>query len=105
MALESRQDVSQAALAEARAIVERELGGLAVRAYLFGSRADGTAGRISDIDIGVLPTGPIPFDTLARLRGALDDSTIPYAVDVVDLSHVVPAFRDRVIATGVQWIG
>lgn len=38
----------------------------------------------SGLDIGVLPTGPVPSDTLARLRETFADSTLPYEVDVVD---------------------
>jgi hypothetical protein len=59
----------------------------------------------SDLDIGVLPIGPLPADALARLREAFDESTIPYEVDVVDLSSVSPAFRERVLREGQQWVG
>jgi len=94
-----------AALAEARVIVSRELAGLPVRVYVFGSRADGTAGPASDLDLGVLPLGPIPFDALARLRDAFEESTIPWEVDVVDLSRVEPSFRDKVLKEGRAWVG
>ena len=97
--------VAEESLAEARAIVQRELGTLPVRVYLFGSRADGSARMASDIDIGVLPVGSIPFDALSRLRSAFEESTIPYEVDVVDLSRVEPAFRDKVLREGVAWVG
>jgi len=94
-----------AALDEAKAIVRRELDGLPVRVYLFGSRADGTAGPASDLDLGVLPLGPMPFDALARLRDAFEESSIPWEVDVVDLSRVEPAFREKVVKEGRSWVG
>jgi uncharacterized protein len=102
---EGTSTVARAALEEARAIVRRELAGLPVEVYLFGSRATGTASVSSDLDIGVLPTGPVPSDTLARLRETFEDSTIPYEVDVVDLSRVTPAFRERVQREGQRWVG
>ena len=51
-----------------RAIVRRELAGLPVELYLFGSRATGTARVSSDLDIGVLPTGPVPDAPIAVNR-------------------------------------
>ncbi len=97
--------VAWEALEEARAIVRRELAGLPVEVYLFGSRATGTARASSDLDIGILPTGPVPADTLARLHETFEDSTIPYEVDVVDLSRVTPEFRERVQREGQRWVG
>lgn len=105
MHAEGTSAVARAALEEARAIVRRELAGLPVEIYLFGSRATGTARTSSDLDIGVLPTGPVPADTLARLHERFEESTIPYDVDVVDLSHVSPEFRERVRREGQRWDG
>lgn len=50
------------------------------------------------------PLEPLPVAMLARLREALEESTIPYRVDVVDLSEADAAFRDRVHREGVVWI-
>lgn len=97
--------VAQESIEEARAIVRRELRGLPVQVYFFGSRADGTARTSSDLDIGILATGAVPGDALAGLREAFDESTIPYEVDIVDLSRVAPAFRERVLREGQRWIG
>lgn len=102
---EGRASVAEACLDEARAIVRRELGALPVRVYLFGSRASGTARPTSDLDIAVLPTAPLPVDALARLRDAFEESTIPYEVDIVDLSRVDPSFRERVEREGQRWDG
>jgi hypothetical protein len=40
---------------------------------------------------------------LADLRETLEESTIPYEVDVVDLSEASPQFRQRVKREGVVW--
>ena len=92
-------------LAEARAIVRRLVGSLPVRVFLFGSRAGGSPTPTSDLDIALLPDGPVPDDLLARLRDAFEESAIPYVVDVVDLSRVDATFREKVLREGQRWDG
>ena len=84
-------------------IASRELGSQRARLYLFGSRARGDAARTSDIDIAIWPEAPLEPGTLARIRDALEDSTIPYAVEVIDLSSVDERFRRRVLAEAIAW--
>jgi hypothetical protein len=90
-------------LTEVKRIVLKGLAGYAVRVYLFGSHARGTAHRASDIDVAILPLEPIPPWLLSVLRGALEESHVPYRVDLVDLSMTDPAFRARVIHEGIVW--
>ena len=84
-------------------IVRRELGGQPARLYLYGSRARGEAVPASDIDIAILPAVPLEPGTLARIREALEESTIPYEVEVVDLSGADVAFRQRVLGEAIEW--
>ena len=88
---------------QARRLVLRELAGQSVQVYLFGSWATGRATRTSDIDVAVLGAGPIPGDVLSRLREGLEESTVVYPVDVVDLAEVDDSFRARVFTEGVPW--
>jgi uncharacterized protein len=93
------------ALREAQRIVREEIGTTAAQVVLFGSWAKGCADRLSDIDIGVLPlttTGP---ELLGSIRERLEESDIPFHIDVVDLSEVDEAFRTRVFNEGELWIG
>jgi predicted nucleotidyltransferase len=99
----SASKTAAVSLGEARTIVKRVLGSLPVRVFLFGSRALGTSRPSSDIDIAILPDGPVPDDLVARLRDALEESAIPYPVDVVDLSRVDAGFRERVLRDGEPW--
>ena len=92
-------------LTEARRIVLESLGMHPVRVYLFGSRARGEEGRASDIDIAVLSSEPLPGWILSEVRERLDESQIPFKVDVIDLSTMDPAFRERVLKEGVPWNG
>lgn len=90
-------------LAMARDIVARELKGLRVRVFLFGSRAHGRPAPSSDIDIALLAETPLPRAVLGRIREAFEESTIPFRVDVVDLAAADEAFREAVLAEAVEW--
>lgn len=47
--------------------------------------------------------GPIDREIIATLRWELEESTVPYRVDVVNLDEVEPAFRERVLKERVRW--
>jgi uncharacterized protein len=92
-----------AALDEVQCIVSRVLSGQPVRVFLCGSHARGTAQRFSDIDVAVLPLAPLPAGLLSELREALEESAVPYEVDVIDLGEAAPALREKMIAEAVAW--
>lgn len=71
--------------------------------YLFGSCARGEERSRSDIDIGILPRGDVPSSFFAELAEAIEESTIPYDVEIVDLRRVGSDFLDEVRRTGVLW--
>ena len=96
-------EVARWALAETRRIVVAVLAGRKCTTVLFGSFATGRADRLSDIDVGVLPAEPLPVGLLAEIRERLEESQVPYDVDLVDLSECDPAFRARVLEEGVPW--
>jgi predicted nucleotidyltransferase len=60
---------------------------------IFGSRAQGRGHRFSDIDLGFIGKEPLPTALQTRLWDALDESDIPYVVDIVDLSSAQPEFK------------
>ena len=97
MAKESRY------LEEVKRIVLRGLGSRAVRVYLFGSRASGTEHRFSDIDVAVLPLEPIPQRTWLELQERLEQSSVPYPVDLVNLEDAPAELRNRVEREGILW--
>ena len=99
----ARDLAEEPSLAEARRIVLKVLGQQAVRIFLCGSRARGRAAPGSDIDIAILPLAPLPAGILGDLREALEESTIPYEVDIIDLSTVNEAFRSKVLREGIVW--
>lgn len=74
-----------------------------VRVYLYGSEAKGNTRRYSDIDIGLLSAEPLPLHFMNDLKEKIDNSTIPYHVDVVDLTQVDELFRQKVLSEGILW--
>jgi predicted nucleotidyltransferase len=93
----------RADLDEVRRIVLQGLGMHRARVWLFGSRARGTGGRASDIDVAILPLEPLPTSTLARIEEALERSLVLSPVELVDLSSADPALRERVEREGLPW--
>ena len=94
---------AQKALTEVRRIVLEMIGSENAAIYLFGSWARGDATRTSDIDIAIEPFADLPRGALARLRECLEESHIPYHIDIVDLRKADPEFRHRVLTEGIPW--
>lgn len=71
--------------------------------WLFGSCARGDARQHSDIDVAILPRDQLPLGFFGELQADIEESTIPYDVDLVDLSHADPALVDEVRREGIVW--
>lgn len=84
-------DLTPRELNEIRSILHRRLPGREVRA--FGSRANGTAKRHSDLDLAIMGDDPVPALTLEELRDDLDDSDLPFRVDVLEWRDVPETWR------------
>ncbi len=61
--------------------------------FLFGSRATGEASRFSDYDIGIRGKTPLPPLVKAQIEDALEESDIPYSVEVVDFFSLPGRFK------------
>jgi len=93
------------ALERVREIIFQVLADRDVRVYLFGSSVTGRVRRSSDIDIAIDPLRALPSALLAELRERLEESEVPYDVDIVDLSTVSPEIRASVEREGARWRG
>lgn len=93
------------AVARVREIVLRAVADRDVRVYLFGSSVEGPLRRSSDIDVAIDVRGHHPASLLATIREALDESDVPYDVDVVDLGEAAPDVRAQIEREGVSWTG
>jgi len=87
-------------LVQIKAILMHALHGKSCVVYLFGSRATGAAQPASDFDIAVLANEDVSRE-LSTARDMLEESNIPFKVDVVDLRLVAPAFRHVAQTQGV----
>jgi predicted nucleotidyltransferase len=93
------------AIEKLRRIVLDALGEHRAEVYLFGSHARGEVRHASDIDIGILPKDQLPDVFFANLADVIEESTIPYEVDLVDLRTVSSGFREQVFRSGIKWRG
>jgi hypothetical protein len=50
-----------------------------------------------------LSTAPLPVTFVSLLKEKIEQSTIPYSVDVIDLSETDETFRQKVLNEGVIW--
>ncbi len=79
---------------EIRNIIFRFLNPEKYNAFIFGSRAGGGARKFSDYDIGIIGNKPVPSFKKVLIEEALEESNIPYKVDVVDFSLVSSEFKE-----------
>jgi type I restriction enzyme S subunit len=90
-------------LAITRKIVLKHVDSRVFRVFLFGSRAAGNARFGSDIDVGILGNQPLSSAIIAEIEFELDDSIVPFQVDIVDFSRIDPEFRKVAMRHIVQW--
>jgi uncharacterized protein len=68
------------------------------RVFIFGSRAAGKSDRYSDYDIGIQGKRTLPSETKILIEEALEESELPYKVDIVDFSLVSNEFKKIVLS-------
>lgn len=63
------------------------------KVFIFGSRATNKNRPFSDIDVGVIPANTINSTSYFSIIDELDNSDIPYRVELVDFSTVDDKFK------------
>ena len=91
------------AIEELRRMVLEALGDHDAEVWLFGSCARGKVRHASDIDIGILPRDRLPVGFFGELEADIEESAIPYHVDVVDLRSIDPTWLDIIRREGINW--
>ncbi len=90
-------------LEQVKELVVDEISTRPAKLYLFGSWARGEEKHSSDIDIAVEQIREYDKYLITKIRLKLEESNIPYRVDVVDLSATDQNFNDRVKKEGILW--
>ena len=99
--MKSKSAVYESSLELLENIVKDVFKGEEVTVVLFGSRAREDYLQTSDVDIGILSEEKVPKDKIALFRERIENSNIPYKVDIVDLSQASREFRDNVLREGL----
>ena len=71
--------------------------------YLFGSRAKGTNQPSSDIDIAIDCGLEVSNKILGRIKEDVEESTIPFLVDIVDFNCVTDEMKQEINKYGIPW--
>ncbi len=91
-------------LAQLKKIVLDEFKDENVRIVLFGSRARGDFARFSDVDVGIIPLKPLRNQQkLSEVQERVDDSNIPYKVEIVNLLNTRKEFRNQALKSTIVW--
>ena len=61
--------------------------------FIFGSRATGKAQKYSDYDVGIFGKNQVSWSKIVLIEEALEESDLPYKVDIVDFSLVSANFK------------
>ncbi|MFA6535787.1 MAG: nucleotidyltransferase domain-containing protein, partial [Candidatus Babeliales bacterium] len=65
--------------------------------YLFGSRARKDNSPRSDIDIAIDNKNKIDNLTLSNIREEIEESTIPFTVDIIDLNNISEDLKKQIL--------
>ena len=71
--------------------------------FLFGSRARGHHGSRSDIDLALDNGQAIPGYVLLEIKDAVEQSNVPFFVDIVDLHSTSDSLKKEIQRDGVSW--
>lgn len=79
------------------------LGNKNIKIVVFGSKARGDNSAFSDVDIGIIPKGEFNRNSLTLLREFIENSNIPYKVDIVDFSSTSEQFKSEALKDAEIW--
>lgn len=71
--------------------------------FLFGSRANSTNRKFSDIDIGFMGQDKLSTRVLRKISDNIEESRVPYHVDLVDFNTVDEKFKEKALKDIEIW--
>ena len=72
--------------------------------YLFGSRARNTHDLGSDLDLALDAGKKISLDDILSIKEAIEETTLPLFVDVVDMHAIDTDLKKEILKDGIVWI-
>lgn len=90
-------------LLELKDLVLNELKDEKVKVFVFGSRARGDNYIASDIDIGLIPYDNLNSFKISLLKEKIENSNIPYKVEIVDFNKVSEDFKNEALKDIETW--
>lgn len=101
--MDTHSGLHEQILSELKNIITKTLCNEDVKVYLFGSWARNEEKQSSDIDIAVEPHNQISPSMWLELQERIEESMIPYNVDIVNLEDASAALIQNVKREGVIW--
>lgn len=83
-------------------LLVKPLNKMGAKVWIFGSRARGDQKKFSDIDILFESSHEISLGQLSQLREALEESDLPYKVDIVNVHDLADSYRNNVLKDRVE---
>jgi predicted nucleotidyltransferase len=74
-------------------ILDKNLSGISYRAFIFGSQANKTFLRRSDIDVGIMADDAITSYQFSKIQAEIEELPMLYNIDLVDFSDVDAKFK------------
>jgi len=96
-------DYNKKYLDQLKKIVLSQIDTKKIMVFLFGSRACGQHASRSDVDIGLLCHGKLPPHLFHKIRNAVDDSMIPWKVDIIDFTRAAQSFKKSALKDIIVW--
>ena len=83
-------------------LLVRPLKDMGASVWIFGSRARGDHKTFSDIDILFETNQEIGLGRLSQFKEALEESNLPYKVDIVNLCDLADSYRMNALKERIQ---
>ena len=90
-------------LTQLKKLVLDELKSQNVKIFMFGSRARGDNYIGSDVDIGLIPKDKIDSNKVSLLKEKIENSNIPYKVQIVNFKEVSERFKNEAMKDIEIW--
>jgi uncharacterized protein len=71
--------------------------------FLFGSRARKDNSAESDIDVALDNEGKIDSWIMSQIREDLEESQIPFSVDIVDMNDISQNLKEQILKNRIEW--